>query len=177
MATIEWRGKNKDVAYISDRGIRKTLGRISQEQAEEELRARHEHLNGTHILFNIFTDDYLKWRSTVFPDSHERIDQIIKQWLNPFFSQPIDSITEFDLERYKATRASQGAATGTIIKELRTFMAVVNRAVKWKLLDKNPITDLEYPKQLDSKPVHFYTKEELRYGGRAFESSTSPCWT
>ncbi len=162
MATIEWRGKNKDVAYISSKGVRRSLGRISKEAATTTLDSFEEHLNGTHVIFSMFTADYIKWRSTVFPDSQERIEQIIRQYLNPFFDQPIDSITEFDMERYKASRASQGAATGTIIKELRTFMAIVNRAVKWKLLDKNPITDLEYPKQLDSRPIHFYTKEQLQ---------------
>ena len=162
MATIEWRGKNKDVAYISDRGTRKSLGRLSKDAAASTLNAFEQHLNGTHILFNIFAKDYISWRSTVFPDSQERIEQIINQYLSPFFNQPIDGITEFDLERYKGIRASQGAATGTIIKELRTFMAIVNRAVKWKLIDRNPITDLEYPKQLDSKPIHFYTKEQLQ---------------
>jgi len=162
MATIEWRGKNKDVAYLSDRGARRTLGKVTREQAEAIRAAQEEHLNGTHILFNMFSADYLRWRSTVFPDSHDRIKQITTQYLNPFFRQSIDAITEYDLESYKVLRSSQGAATGTIIKELRTFMAIVNRAVKWKLIDRNPITDLEYPKQLDSKPVHFYTKEELQ---------------
>jgi len=162
MATIEWRGKNKDVAYLSDRGSRRSLGKLGKAESEGILRDYEAHLNGTHILFNMFTPDYIRWRSTVFPDSQDRIQQIITQYLNPFFSQTIDSITEFDMERYKSHRASQGAATGTIIKELRTFMAIVNRAVKWKLLDRNPITDLEYPKQLDSKPIHFYTKKELK---------------
>jgi len=161
MATIEWRGKDGNVAYLSSKGVRRSLGKLGKAESQDKLRDFEQHLNGTHILFNIFTVDYIKWRSTAFPDSQDRIEQIIRQYLNPFFAQPIGGITEFDMERYKATRAAQGAATGTIIKELRTFMAIVNRAYKWGLIDANPIRDLEYPKQLDSKPIHFYTKEEL----------------
>lgn len=162
MATIEWRGKNKDIAYLSTKGYRQSLGKITKEQAEQARRDFVNHANRSHTYFPLFCKEYLVWHESEYPDSHYRIKQIVEQHLMPFFTLPIEDMTEIHTEEYKAVRGALGAATGTIIKELRTYMAILNRAVKWRRIARNPITDLTYPKQLNSRPIHFYSKAELQ---------------
>lgn len=160
MATIEWRGKNKDIAYLSTQGYRKSLGRISADEANKRLQDFEAHVNRSHTLFDMFAIEYLDWHETEYPDSHFRIRQISEQWLIPFFSgKPIEDLTEFDIEGYKLAR---NAAPATVAKEIRTLVAIINRAVRWKRITENPLRDVEYPRQIASKPPHFYTKEDLQ---------------
>lgn len=39
---------------------------------------------------------------------------------------------------------------------------MLNRAVEWEYLEKNPISHIRPPKDNKSKPPHFYTKDELQ---------------
>ena len=176
MATIEWRGKNKDIAYISyseggQGQIRISLGKITQQEAEAIRLEKSRQIDNPSIYFESFTKSYLPWHEAEYPDSHDRIDQITTQYLIPFFGDTaIETINELNLERYKAHRLTPVAVPGkpdkvaaadTVNKELRTFNAILNRAVRWKKIEKNPITDLPIIKILNSKPIHFYTADDL----------------
>lgn len=46
-------------------------------------------------------------------------------------------------------------------KELRTLKAILNKAVEWGDITRNPIAHVDPPKKLDSKPPRFFTLEEL----------------
>jgi len=162
MASIQWRGTKKDTAYLcwyeSGEQIKISLGKIKKYEAEQIRAEKHNELNSTTLHLHAFLPRYIAWHEKEYPNSHERIAQIIKQHLEPFFNCPIEFITTLDLERYKSTRTVK---PDTINKELRTLNAIINRAVKWGLIIKNPITELPIIKNLDSKPVHFYTGDEL----------------
>ena len=44
---------------------------------------------------------------------------------------------------------------------LRTLQAMVNKAVQWNEITRNPIVSVAAPRSLDSKPPRFYTTDEL----------------
>jgi integrase len=63
----------------------------------------------------------------------------IAMYLTPFFgAQRLDAITGFTVEKYKKRRLDQGAAPGTVNRELATLSHLFNRAVEWKWLDRVP---------------------------------------
>lgn len=168
MATIYWRA---DRAYLnwSEAGQqhRKSLGRINQRDAEiarrqKEIEVRSGRRFSPSALFDALADKYIEWHRHEYPDSHQRIAQIVEQYLcAEFGSRPIGGITPEEIDDWKRRRLRTGAASETVAKELRTLNAMLNRAKRWRMLDRNPCDDVEPPKNLHSEPIHWYSKAEL----------------
>lgn len=174
MATL----RQADGAWVMDwreggKRYRKVLGRIEHlnksaaqaiiDQKNDALRRRPVPTNAPRFID--FVKDYDAWHRAEYPDSHERVAQILEDHLLPTFGQFfLDAIQARDVEAWKQKRlqAVPRVATATVIKELRTLKAVFNRAVKWRVIPENPIAGVEGPRQLNSKPVLFYTATELQ---------------
>ncbi len=161
----EWVGRVKETP---ERQVRIKL------QAKELELSTGQRILPTGLIFRNFAEDYLQWYATEYPASHERVDQIVDQHLLPFFGDsPIDAIAPFRVEQYKAERLKKVKA-GSVVKELRTLKAMINRAVEWDLITRNPVARVKPPQELDSKPPHYYTVEELV---KLYEiSSRAPVW-
>jgi integrase len=160
MATINWRGRS---AYLDwregGRRHRQTLGQITADEAETALQAKVFELRTGHRLiqespFALIADSYLVWHARHYPHSHERIRGIVENWLIPHF----DELTETAWNDYCDSRP---VAPATLQKEFRTLCAIINWAIKRKLLTDNPLAAVEAPRLLDSRPVDFYTRAQL----------------
>lgn len=55
-----------------------------------------------------------------------------------------------------------GITVGTYLKEFRVLKAMLNRAVEWEHLKENPIKHVKPPKDVNSRPPHYYTAEQLQ---------------
>lgn len=109
--------------------------------------------------FHEWAEQYLMWHEREYPSSHYRVAQIVRQWLLPVFGDlPLDSIKRASVEAYKLERQ---AAPGTIAKELRVLQAVMNKAVDWEVLTRNPIKGVRPPQDLDDTPPRYLTRTEL----------------
>ena len=172
-----------DGAYIIDyrengRRRRQSLGRvgtISEREAQKVVDRINKVLTrGYHILhpapgpaFDSFADDYLRWHAAEYPDSNERIEQIVIDHLIPAFGHyELSAITPRMVEEWKHRRLAaqvngRTPKSQTVTKELRTLKAILNKAVQWGEIEKNPINYVSAPKQLASKPPRFFTVEEL----------------
>ena len=63
----------------------------------------------------------------------------LTQHLTPFFKgKPLESIATFDVERYKKFRGEEGAAAGTVNRELAVLSHLLNKALEWKWLNYKP---------------------------------------
>lgn len=152
---------------------RDTLGKVGEfpereaqrilKQRQLELSAGYRILNPNQApLFSAFAVDYLVWHSAEYPASHARIAQIVEDHLLPDFGHSrIGSLTPRQAEHWKQKRA-QEVKSQTVTKELRTLKAMVNKAVEWDVITRNPIANVAAPRSLDSKPPAFYTKAELK---------------
>jgi integrase len=146
---------------------------ISKRTAEAALAAKERELSEASRLvganptvapdLSVWAKQYLNWRVLEFPDSHYRIEQIVEQYLIPEFGRyPIDTIPVEAVENYKTKRRDDGAKATTIIKELRTLHAIINRAVDLAKIPRNPLKKkVKMPKELDSKAPRFYSEDEL----------------
>ncbi len=69
----------------------------------------------------------------------EKKRQRLSLHLVPFFKdKPLGNITNFDIERYKKRRLDEGAAPGTINRELAALSHLFTKAVEWRWLGNKP---------------------------------------
>jgi integrase len=192
MATLSTRGRYWCLNWTDASGKRHrlSLGRVDvlpERDARDILKAKQLELSqGTALLgrqirravmFGAHAADYLLWHEHEFPDSHERVRQIVTQHLVPEWEfTPLDMLDPKSVEAYKHKRG-RVAAVGTVIKELRTLQALVNHAVRHGVLDRNPIEHVAPPRDLESRPHRWYTREELAsLYAATFEPWHAPAW-
>lgn len=124
--------------------------------------------------FEEFVRDYLLWHQAEYPDSNYRVAQIIHDHLTDEFGlTPLNLLTVKQVEDFKTKRRFKVRGS-TVTKELRVLQAVINRAVALKIIPENPVSIVQPPQQLDSKPHHYYQRDELAKLYRV--SSYGPIW-
>lgn len=167
MATIYWRGES---AYLnwSQNGVqhRDSLGKISPRDAENIRKGKELELTTgrklflASAIFDAHLERYLAWHRLQYPDSHYRVAQIAEQHLGEFRGLGLSQIGPGEVERWKAGRM-QVVAAGSVAKELRTVKAIFAKAVEWEEIERNPAENVEPPRDLESQPIHWYSKAEL----------------
>lgn len=145
------------------------IGILPAKEADRIARAKQYELDtGRFVLgappsafFNDFVADYLAWHLREFPDSHYRVRQIVDDHLLPVFrNKRLGEITPLDVEHWKQDRGDEVKAA-SVVKELRTLKAILNKAVEWEVIARSPIEHVDGPRILDSKPMRFYTAAEV----------------
>jgi integrase len=175
MATISTRKGYRVLNWTDATGQRKQtslakVGVLSAKQERDILITKEFELStGARILnvnrrpaprFEQFARDYLIWHAAEWPDSHFRVAQIVHDHLLPEFGlDPLNLISVEKAEAYKTARKFRVRGS-TVTKELRVLHAMLNRAVRLKVIADNPIAIVQAPKQLDSKPHHWYEDPE-----------------
>lgn len=141
-------------------------GVLSVTQERDLLRVKNFELSTGAKLLNVhrrpsprfdqFARDYLIWHRAEYPDSHYRVEQIVVDHLIPHFGPtPLNLLSVEQAEDYKNTRRFRVKGE-SLIKEFRVLHAVINRSVKLKKITENPISIVQAPPSLDSKPHHWY---------------------
>ncbi len=175
MASIYQRGDNFTLQWtVGGKRYRRSLGKISRQQAVTILYAKETELrSGKSVfgglleerrtgLFSDFASEYLSWRKGEYPDSQQRIEQIVHDHLIPALGNlPLNEITVRLGEKYKRNRQKK-VAIQTVNKELRTLHAVLKKAVEWGEIEKIPIKSVSVLKDSKSSPPKFFTVEELK---------------
>jgi integrase len=66
--------------------------------------------------------------------------QHLRMHLIPAFgSKTLETISQFDVERYKRDRIAAGAAKATVNRELATLSHLFTTALEWRLIDRLPV--------------------------------------
>jgi integrase len=160
------RGQTWTLSWVEGgRQHRKSLGTVTEAEAEAARLAKEQALGNAALsgpAFSSWAETYATWHAETYPDSYYRVCQIIEQHLLPHFGRaPLLTLTKDQVETYKRQRTAAGAAAGTLIKELRTLQAIINRAVYCDQIPHNPIAKVPAPKDLASRPPRWYSREEL----------------
>jgi integrase len=184
MATIEWRtGKRGRYAYLNwsdNEGQHRTsLGAISEHEAEtRRLFKELEQRTGRPILsvaplVGMVAVAYLEWHKDQYPDSHYRTKQIVEDHIVPKFEYvAADQLRISQVERWGNDRAKIVSA-GSAAKEVRTLKAMLTWATRSELIDHNPVALAKPPQDVVSKPMHWYSMEEIV---RIYKATTDPQW-
>lgn len=175
MATVTQRRGYYILNFSDEKGRhRVSLGRVGvlpERQVQSILKAKQLELStGARLLgqplsralnFGQYVREYLAWHEGEYPHSHYRVRQILNDHLLPRFQYlPLDMIAAREVEQFKQERLRQ-AEPGTVIKELRTLKAVINRALREGVIYRDPIATVKPPRDLHSKPHRFYESDEL----------------
>ena len=180
MPTIEWRkhkrksGTVTKTAYLNwsdaetGKQWRVSLGKVSNSEAEDLRLAKELELRtGTAVLsyaplFSAMAEDYLAWRKSEYPDSQFRVKQIVEDHLLPAFQYfSLDSLNPRQVEQYKADRLKH-VSEASVAKEVQTLKAMLTKAVEWQLIKFSPIQMVSPPRIRTSRPIHWYSMEELQ---------------
>lgn len=95
-----------------------------------------------------------------YPASRERRDQIIDQYLIPFFAgRSLESITKADCNDYEADRVCDGVKRSTIEKEISTLKAICAMAYDEEIIDRNRIKSFKVTEGADSAPPVWFDEE------------------
>lgn len=152
----------------------KTGIRIDADGAQRLMRSDHV------TLSKFYDDRYEPWFARQFPSSIGKLRTCMKHLRKRFGDVEMPRITTLAVEDWKTKRLGEHVcfrrktadgsyvmeerrpiSNETVRKELNTLMAMLRRAVKWKLLQKLPCTEVEpVPKIRGTKPK-FLTKDEL----------------
>lgn len=177
MAKLSTRGRYRILVWTdpeTGRRRRKSLGLVGvlpEKDAQACLRIKQYELStGARLLnahrrpaprFADFLRDYLLWHKMEYPNSHYRVEQIAFDHLEERFgSTQLNLLTVAEVEKFKTERRFLAKAS-TVAKELRVLQAIINRAVDLKIISDNPVSIVQPPKLLDSKPHHYYQADEL----------------
>lgn len=191
MAKLSTRGNYHIISWkdpqTGDRH-RESLGKIGvipQSDLDAILKIRnYEESTAARILhhhrrpaptFGDFAKRYKLWHQGEYPDSTYRVAQIIDDHLIPHFgTTPLNLLSVEQAEEFKTIRRFRVKGS-SVAKEIRVLQAVINRAVDLKIIHDNPISIVQPPQQLDSKPHHWYdTTDALR---ALYEASQyGPTW-
>lgn len=147
------------------------VGTIPKRELENILRIKEYELStGARLLnahrrpaprFEQFVTDYLLWHQAEYPDSTYRVQQIVHDHLlEEFGPTPLNLLTVKQVEDWKTKRRFK-VRPGTVEKELRVLQAIINRAVDLKLISDNPVSIVQPPQNLESKPHRWYSTDEL----------------
>ena len=74
---------------------------------------------------------------------------------------PLTAITGNMIERYKADRLKAGRKEATVGLEMRHLRSIFYQAMKWEMMDTNPVVGVKHPKK-DIIKVRYLTKAEIK---------------
>ena len=166
MATIRRRGNAWQLDLRAEGGGQKSLGPITEAEAEAILAAERERLTGAQALAGpLFADwavTYAAHRARQYADSYYRVEQMLRTHLIPWFgSVPIAQIGPRQVHDYTAARLATGAKPATVLKECQTLRAALRFAVRLEVLQVNRAALADLPRDTTSRPPRWYTAEEL----------------
>jgi integrase len=155
---VVWRIRYTDAA---GKRVLETLGREpdwNRKRAEAELRARLVEVerNGyrkpERLTFAAFAErwltDYLPGRGLKLT-TEEGYRQTLSKHLLPYFgSYELSELEQQPelVDRYVSLKMREGYAPKTVVNHLLCLQVILKRAVRWRLIQRNPVTDCERPR-------------------------------
>jgi integrase len=122
-----------------------------------------------------FFDEYLQWTEMRHSASyHERNDLVIRNFKR-FLDERMTNLSRLSqikphiIEDYQAFRLSEKTVRGikpvtkrTVNIEVSSLKTFLNQAVKWEMLSSNPLADVDYLKEDDSKKIKALTENQVK---------------
>ncbi|MFP6732602.1 MAG: tyrosine-type recombinase/integrase [Rhodospirillales bacterium] len=184
-----------DVRYsvnimVDGQRIHRVIGKASEgvtrSQAEEFIEGRRtEAREGrlswpvgrkTHLTFTQAADDYIKRLEDTDGKNITVKKRQFKKHLKPFFgSQRLDNINTFSIDRYKRRRKEDGAAPGTVNRELAALSHLLNMAAEWKWIKAVPCK-IKLDPESRGRIIALTEEQENALFKAALKDEDPDCW-
>lgn len=168
---IYQRGKSWIIDFYYDgKRYTESVGPVNRTVAKEKLVIRkREVIQGQYkpkvvqIPFDKFSDQYLVYaKANNKHRSYLRKVDAFKHLKKHFEGKRLQDISPFTIEKYKQERKERSAAPATINRELQSLRHMLNMAVKWGKLQKNPMAEVKLLKEPPGKERILSPEEEER---------------
>ena len=175
-------------ATPAGRRILETLGKEpawSHKRAETELRRRLVDVERDHYTapdkttFAAFADrwltDYLPGRGLKLTTT-DSYQQTLHRHLLPAFGH--HTLTHLEqhpelIDHYITSKIQSGLAPKTVTNQLLVLQVMLKRAVRWRLIRHNPVTDCDRPR-LQQADMNILTEPEIAHLWTAYTSKSKP---
>jgi integrase len=169
---VVWRIRYQDAA---GKRVLETLGKEplwDRKRAEQELRRRLVDVERDHytkpepLTFAAFSErwltDYLPGRQLKLTTEDSYRQTISRHLLPAFGHLPLTTLEQQPelIDRYTTSKIRAGLAPKTVHNQLQVLNVMLKRAVRWKLIRHNPVTDADRPRQQQPEPS-ILTEQEI----------------
>jgi integrase len=176
---VAWRIRYRDA---SGRRVLETLGREpewSRSRAERELRRRlvdverEGYRKPEKVTFAAFAerwlDEYLPGRGLKLTTT-DGYRQTLRRHLLPYFGSL--QLAELEhrpemIDRYVTLKMQEGLAPKTVSNQLLVLQVMLKRAVRWRLIQRNPVLDVERPR-VEQSEMNVLSEIEIARLWRAY---------
>ncbi len=146
MAYIYKRGRLYWIGYKrKGRWIQESTNSEYKDVARARLRARElraDREDPEPISLAEFAREYLEHKRRLGHRAVDRDEDSLGHLLPYFKGKALHEITREGVEKYIDLRLAEGAAPGTVQREITFLKALLNRALRWGRVDKNPAARL-----------------------------------
>jgi integrase len=125
-----------------------------------EARARVKREEGS--SFDKVSERYLQWAREHRSPSTKYREVAIKRLTESFGGRHLGDITAQDIERHQKRRQAEGLKPATVNRERSVLSHMFTMAMKWGLVERNPVRDTDAFKENNVKPRPLTLEEERR---------------
>jgi integrase len=162
--------------YVEGRRIREAVGKSKSLAVKILYKRRTEVVEGKYldkrknkrVKFEDFTETYLENYARPHKKSAWRDEISIKHLLTHFKGKHLSEITSLMIERYITARI-EDVSPQTVNKEIKCLKLVMNKAIEWGQLDRNPVAKVKFLREPQRK-LRFLDTDEI---GRLIDSCPS----
>jgi integrase len=169
---VRWRIRYTDAA---GRRVLETLGREpewNRKRAEAELRRRlveverNRYRKPEKLSFAAFAErwltDYLPGRGLKLTTEEGYLQTLRKHLLPYFGSYELSELEQQPelVDRYISLKMREGYAPKTVVNQLLCLQVILKRAVRWRLIERNPVADCERPR-VERPELNVLSKVEI----------------
>ena len=146
---------------------------LPENPLEERVRNRVVEKQEAGSILRTFLDEhYYPW-CQVHQKVPERTRQILEYNFSSFMNKWMGSITKANLDGWSRKKLSDGIKPSTINRASSAFTAIFNKALKWEIIDANPIARRKRLKIDKRGVVRWLSEEEESRVMEALKSSES----
>jgi integrase len=129
----------------------------------EKNRQRKQQIKAREGTLRMFVEKHYEPWVTVERKSGAATVQIIKNLFDFLYDKPMESITGWELDKWRKERHKDGTSPNTTNRQIAALRACLSKAVEWRVIDKHPLSDLK-PSRVDKsqKPRTISKEEEAR---------------
>ena len=133
---------------------------LGQDPQAEKLASRKKRKTEKALVLREYLNDkyypYIKNNQR----SHKRTKQIIEHNFQFLMKKKIDSITKWEMEKWRKQRSKAGIKPATINRAMTSLKAALNQAIEWEIISENPIRGLKRMTVEGGGVVRYLTEAE-----------------
>ncbi len=125
------------------------------EVPKPEIRAKVE------TLRSFVEDRYTEWAKQEQKQGESNAKRITGAF-HDLADKPLDRITAWLIDKWKAQRLADGTSPATVNRDLAQLKAAMNKAAEWGLIEENPVTGVKRAKGGRESRVRYLSPQEVK---------------